>query len=44
MQRIELLTASGDKAAARQALTGLDAKFGGLAADQILALEKRLKS
>jgi predicted esterase len=43
VQHIEALIASGDKTAARQALTDLGAKFGGLAADQILALEKKLQ-
>jgi len=43
VQHIEALIASGDKAAARQALTALDAKFGDLAADQILVLEKNLR-
>ena len=43
VQRIETLIASGDKASARQALTDLDTKFGNLAADQILALEKKLR-
>jgi predicted esterase len=42
MRRIESLIASGDKGAARQALTDFDSKFGGLAADQIIALEKNL--
>jgi len=43
VQRIEALIATGDKAAARQALTGLDAKFGNLVAVQILALEKKMR-
>jgi pimeloyl-ACP methyl ester carboxylesterase len=38
--RVQALIASGDKASARQALTDLDTKFGGLAADQIRALER----
>ena len=42
VQHVEALIASGDKTAARQALTDLDAKFGGLAADQVLELEKEL--
>jgi len=42
-QRVESLIAAGDKAAARQALSDFDAKFGGLAADQSLALEKKLR-
>jgi pimeloyl-ACP methyl ester carboxylesterase len=41
VQRIEAFIATGDKAAARQALIDLDAKFGNVAADQILALEKK---
>lgn len=40
---VQSLVAGGDKAAARQALAGFDAKFGGLAAAQIIALEKTLK-
>jgi predicted esterase len=43
VHRIESLIASGDKPAARQALNDLDTKFGGLAADQILALDKLLR-
>lgn len=43
VQRIEAFIASGDKPAARQAVAELDAKFGNLAADQILALEKKLR-
>jgi predicted esterase len=42
VQRVEALSASSDKASARQALDDLDTKFGNLAAAQILALEKRL--
>jgi predicted esterase len=42
VQRVDAFIAGGDKAAARQALTDLDAKFGGLAAPQILALERNL--
>lgn len=43
VQHIEALIASGDKPAARQALNDLDTRFGGLAADQILAVAKKLK-
>lgn len=43
VQHIEALIASGDKPAARQALNDLDKRFGGLAADQILALSKKLR-
>jgi poly(3-hydroxybutyrate) depolymerase len=43
VQRIEGLIASGDKAGAREALSYLDVKFGGLAAAQILALDKKLQ-
>jgi predicted esterase len=42
VQRVETLIVSGDKASAQNALNDLDAKYGNLAADQILALEKRL--
>ena len=42
VQHIEALIANGDKPAARQALTNLDTKFSGLAAAQILALERKL--
>ncbi len=42
-QRIEALLAAGDKAAAREALNALDAKFGGLAATQLLALQRKLQ-
>jgi len=42
VRRIDAIVASGDKAAARQVLTDLDARFGGLAADQIFSLEKKL--
>jgi dienelactone hydrolase len=41
LQRIESLTASGDKAAARRALIDLDTKFGGLSAPQIPDMEKK---
>jgi predicted esterase len=43
VQRIESLIASGDKAGARRSLSELDAKFGGLAAPQILTLAQKLK-
>jgi hypothetical protein len=43
VQRIKALIAAGDKAAAREALNDLDAKFGGLAATQILALQRKLQ-
>jgi pimeloyl-ACP methyl ester carboxylesterase len=43
VQRIEALIAGGDKAAAREALNDLDSKFGGLAAAEILALNKKLQ-
>ncbi len=39
VQHIEALIAAGDKAAANQALNELDTKFGGLATDEIRALE-----
>jgi predicted esterase len=42
VQHIETLIARGDKAGARRSLSELDAKFGGLAADQILAFQKSL--
>lgn len=42
-QHVEAVLSTGDKAAARQMLTELDAKFGGLAAREILALEKKLQ-
>jgi hypothetical protein len=42
IQHIEALMASGDRTSARQALTDLDTKFGGLAAAQILALQRKL--
>jgi predicted esterase len=42
VQHINALIVGGDKAAARQALNDLDAKFGGLAADQTHAVEEDL--
>jgi predicted esterase len=43
VQRIEAFTASGDKTAAREALTAFDTKFGGLAADQVVRLKKNFQ-
>lgn len=44
LAQVEALVASGNKAGARQALSDLDAKFGGLAAPQSLVLDARLKA
>jgi predicted esterase len=43
VQRIDALIASGDKAAARQGLTEIDAKYGNLAASEILRLSAKLQ-
>ena len=43
IQHIEALIAGRDKTSARQALTDLDTKFGGLAADQVVRLEKNFQ-
>jgi predicted esterase len=42
VQHVDALIASGDKPAARQALNDLDTKFGGLGAERVLELEKKL--
>ncbi len=43
VQHLDALIASGDKPAARQALTDLDTKFGNLAAPEIVALQQKLR-
>lgn len=42
LQHVESLIAAGDKGSAQNALNDLDAKYGNLAAPQILALQRRL--
>lgn len=43
LQQVKALIASGDKAGARKLLTGIDAKFGGLAAPESVKLDAELR-
>ena len=44
LAQVDALIASGDKAGARSLLTGIDAKYGGVAAPQSVALDAELKA